>query len=204
MSLRRVAKKQLDKTTAGAALSWWNAMIHPTANPLPSALARGESQAYAVLYDRLGRAMLRVAGAILGQGGDGCEAEDAVQDVFVELVRGRERLGRVVDLDAYVFSMLRHAALRRLDRRQREQRHLRQMARVKAGKLDDGLGGLSEVGDELEAGLRALPAEQREVVTLKVDGGLTFSQIAAILNISLNTAASRYRYALEKLRQALE
>jgi RNA polymerase sigma-70 factor (ECF subfamily) len=176
-------------------------MIHPTANPLPSALARGESQAYQILYDRLGRAMMRVAGAILG---DMAEAEDAVQDVFVELVRGRERLGRVVDLDAYVFAMLRHAALRRLDRRQRERRHLRQMGPAEAEKLDDGLGGLGGVGDELEAGLRSLPAEQREVVALKVDGGLTFAQIAAILNVSPNTAASRYRYALEKLRKALE
>jgi RNA polymerase sigma-70 factor (ECF subfamily) len=56
----------------------------------------------------------------------------------------------------------------------------------------------------LEQALRALPAEQREVISLKVDGGLTFAEIAALLGVSANTAASRYRYALEKMRAALE
>ena len=48
------------------------------------------------------------------------------------------------------------------------------------------------------------PTEQREVIVLKVDAGLTFAELAAVLGISANTAASRYRYALEKLRTALE
>ncbi|MGY8716457.1 MAG: RNA polymerase sigma factor, partial [Verrucomicrobiia bacterium] len=48
-----------------------------------------------------------------------------------------------------------------------------------------------------------LPSEQREVVVLKVWGGLTFAQIAEQLDLSANTAASRYRYALTKLREAL-
>jgi len=51
--------------------------------------------------------------------------------------------------------------------------------------------------------LEALPAEQREVLALKVDGELTFEEIGGLLNVSPNTAASRYRYALEKLRDAL-
>jgi hypothetical protein len=49
----------------------------------------------------------------------------------------------------------------------------------------------------------ALPAAQREVIALKIDGGLTFAEIAAVIGTSANTAASRYRYALEKLRAAL-
>ena len=50
----------------------------------------------------------------------------------------------------------------------------------------------------------ALPPEQREVVLLKIDGELTFVQIGQVLGVSMNTAASRYRYALEKLRTTLE
>jgi RNA polymerase sigma-70 factor (ECF subfamily) len=52
--------------------------------------------------------------------------------------------------------------------------------------------------------MQSLPAEQREVISLKIDGDLTFAQIAAVFDISPNTAASRYRYALEKLRRMLE
>jgi len=56
----------------------------------------------------------------------------------------------------------------------------------------------------LERALRELPAEQREVLALKIDGGLTFARISAVLGVSPNTAASRYRYALEKLRERLK
>jgi RNA polymerase sigma-70 factor (ECF subfamily) len=57
--------------------------------------------------------------------------------------------------------------------------------------------------DALAAAVAALPDAQREVVALKIDAGLTFAEIAAVTGTSLNTAASRYRYALEKLRTAL-
>ena len=51
--------------------------------------------------------------------------------------------------------------------------------------------------------LAELPAEQRAVVHLKFWEGLTFEQIAEALDIPLNTAASRYRYGLDKLREWL-
>lgn len=55
----------------------------------------------------------------------------------------------------------------------------------------------------IEKALREVSAEQREVLVLKIWGELTFEQIAAELEISPNTAASRYRYALVALRQKL-
>ena len=63
-------------------------------------------------------------------------------------------------------------------------------------------------GDEAERlalshALASLPPEQREVVHLKVYEGCSFPEIAALVGISANTAASRFRYALERLRLAL-
>ncbi len=55
----------------------------------------------------------------------------------------------------------------------------------------------------LAVALEALPAEQKAVLVLKVWEGLTFAEIAEVLDISANTAASRYRYALDKLRAGL-
>jgi RNA polymerase sigma-70 factor (ECF subfamily) len=55
----------------------------------------------------------------------------------------------------------------------------------------------------LEKALRELPPEQREVVYLKVYEGLTFHEIGQRCEISLNTAASRYRYAIEAMRRLL-
>jgi len=56
---------------------------------------------------------------------------------------------------------------------------------------------------ELSVTLGELPPDQRAVVHLKLWEGLTFEQIAATLEIPLNTAASRYRYGLDKLRDRL-
>lgn len=161
-------------------------------------LATGDPAAYAALYARLARPLLRVATAMLA---DASEAEDAVHDVFVALARGRERLRQVEDLDAYVFASLRHAIASRINRRQSERRHWERLASIPVPAQ-----GSSEPGDEgeLSAALAALPPEQREIVVMKIDGGLTFAQIAQVLGISPNTAASRYRYALEKLRKFLE
>ena len=55
----------------------------------------------------------------------------------------------------------------------------------------------------LVAALDLLPAEQREVLTLKIWNELTFAEIASALGISQNTAASRYRYALAALKKNL-
>jgi len=55
----------------------------------------------------------------------------------------------------------------------------------------------------LAEALAELPEDQRAVVHLKLWDGLTFEQIAGALEIPLNTAASRYRYGLDKLRGRL-
>ena len=66
-------------------------------------------------------------------------------------------------------------------------------------------GGVEERERRLviEAALANLPEKQREVLVMKVWGGLTFNQIAEALAISIDTAASRYRYALARLHEEL-
>jgi RNA polymerase sigma-70 factor (ECF subfamily) len=166
----------------------------PDDRGLIDGLAQGHEQAFAALYDHLGPALFRVARALLGRRSD---AEDAVQEVFVGLLRSRESLARVENMRAYVFASLRSAAGRIAARR------------TPAADLDDvpapeARGLNAEQDAALERALRSLPPEQRELIALKIDGGLTFAEIAACLGVSPNTAASRYRYALEKLRAAFE
>lgn len=161
-------------------------------------LARGDPQAFETLYDPEGSRLYRAALAMLDRPED---AEDAVQEVFTALVRGREKLAEVRDLTAYLFAALRHAAGRRASRRAQEPVGGDAAAReavAPEAPLDDG-----PLAERLRRAIRALPAAQREVVAMKIDGQLTFAQIAEALDVSINTAASRYRYALEKLRAML-
>ncbi len=167
---------------------------------LGALLAAGDREAFAALYDRLGHRLFATARTMLASTTD---AEDVVHNLFVELARMRHRLAGVADLDAYVFTMLRHAAHRRLRRRLLADRAVSRLGHDRL--VGDGFSTPApEPADEaLAAAVAALPPEQREVVALKIDGGLTFAEIAGVIGVSANTAASRYRYALEKLRAAL-
>jgi RNA polymerase sigma-70 factor (ECF subfamily) len=166
---------------------------------LADSLAAGDPAAFAALYDRLAVRLFNTARTLTSA----ADAEDIVHDLFVELARARQRLAGVIDLEAYVFTMLRHAVSRR---RRRFTIDRKALGRIAADRLRASGAGESPPrlpDDDLAAALAALPAEQREVIALKIDGGLTFAEIAAVMHTSLNTAASRYRYALEKLRASL-
>lgn len=127
------------------------------------------------------------------------DAEDVLQESLVETWRRAQ--GRPET--ALVFATIRRRAIdlaRRSDRRA-----LREASGVEnePAWFAAPQGPDAEATALLEAEVRRLPEAQREVVTLKVWGGLTFAEIAAALEIPQGTAASRYRLALESLRQTL-
>ncbi|MBI4230399.1 MAG: RNA polymerase sigma factor [Planctomycetes bacterium] len=130
------------------------------------------------------------------------EAADALQDCFVRLALRPLRLD-LSDLRGYLFVSLRNAAAGRRRRwavwRARDKR-----GGVPALSPVDGDAGVApDEAMRIERGLAALPPEQREVVFLKVWQGISFDAIGRLLGIPMNTAASRYRYALEALRGIL-
>ncbi|MCY3023921.1 MAG: sigma-70 family RNA polymerase sigma factor [Planctomycetota bacterium] len=171
-------------------------MAIPADDALLGDLAAGREEAFAQLYDLWGERLLRAARDICGSHED---AEDAVQDVFTGLVRAGPALAGVRNLKAYLFSALHRATLRRAEKRRIE--HPMDSAGIEPATKTTPPA--AEAADRLHRALDALPAEQRAVVALKVDGDLTFEEVGAVLAVSANTAASRYRYALARLRAAL-
>lgn len=131
------------------------------------------------------------------------DAEDVVQEAFVRFWRHQRGLGG--EPQALLFTSIRRAAF---DLARRNQRRADREERADGGReeTESLFEPLAEADDRrlaIEAALRRLPAEQREVLTLKIWGELTFEEIARQLDIPLNTAASRYRYALAALRKEL-
>jgi RNA polymerase sigma-70 factor, ECF subfamily len=167
-------------------------------DPFLLELAAGTDRAYSRLYDDYAGRLYRVAISLVGRPE---EAEDAVQDVFVALIRSRQKLPQVQNLTAYLFASLRRAAGSRSARRARQPVSLEAVGEVADDKTSQAAE--SPHSERLDRALNALPAEQREVIVMKIDAELTFAEIGQILGVSANTAASRYRYALEKLRMAL-
>jgi RNA polymerase sigma-70 factor, ECF subfamily len=131
------------------------------------------------------------------------DAEDVVQEAFVRFWRHQRNLpGEPM---ALLVTSVRRAAL---DLARREGRRTLREERANFGAEPPTVAFVSPIeGEErraaIEDALRRLPPEQREVLVLKIWGELTFDQIGAELDLSPNTAASRYRYALATLRHEL-
>ena len=129
------------------------------------------------------------------------DAEDVVQEALVE---SWERTGgRGLPPLPLVFATIRRRAIDRARGEERRRRREDSSAMGDEAWFDTSV----EAGEQrelLEAGMRELEEIYREVVTLKVWGGLTFQEIAAVLEIPANTAASRYRYGLSALRKNLK
>ena len=127
------------------------------------------------------------------------DAEDVVQEAFVRFWRSR---GHVAEPAGYLFAAVKHCALDRQRARARQSRREESIAVPECEPSFD-IAEQDERGAVIAAALKELPESQREVLVLKIWGGLSFPQIAEALQISPNTAASRYRYALAKLREQL-
>ena len=132
-----------------------------------------------------------------------CDARDLLQELFTRMAA--KPLGTEIhDTKAFLFRMAHNLAIDSMRRRS---------TRVEA-ELASGVEGGIHFGEQadpdasafaqsLESALAQLPVEQRSVAWLKLWEGHTFEAIAAEQGIPLNTAASRYRYAIDKLRSLL-
>lgn len=146
------------------------------------------------LYRELGPALLAYARSVAG---DISEAEDALQEVFLSLVSTDRPLPR--EPRPYLFRAVRNACL---NRRRSAARELDR--RRAAAPLFTAPAGLEDVALDLERALDDLAPEQREVVVLRVWAQMTIEETARLLGIPPNTAASRYRYALARLRRRFQ
>lgn len=130
-----------------------------------------------------------------------CEADahELVQEAVVEAWRCQA--DGVPPAPGLVFGLIRRRAI---DLARRNVRRLKRETAAQEAAPQEWFA--PEIEDRerarlLQDALERLPVAQREVVTLKVWGDLTFAEIAEALDIPANTAASRYRYALEELRK---
>ncbi len=134
------------------------------------------------------------------------DAEDLVQETMIRLWAYQEERGHVAPDLPLAFSVLRLIAMdngRKTQRRIRRDEKIISLSHGQDIWFDSALEDDEEAA-HLRAAVKNLGEKLREVITLKIWGGLTFAQIGQTLSISNNTAASRYRYALEQLQEHLQ
>jgi RNA polymerase sigma-70 factor (ECF subfamily) len=154
----------------------------------------------ATAYDAHAGGLYRYAVMLLA---DPAGAEDAVQQAFMKLARMGRRAEAIESCAGYLRTAVRNECWRLIQKRRRWPRVVGIAAARPLIEPMHGGDVDAEERAQVEAALRRLPPEQREVIHMKLYEGHTFQQIADWLGISINTVASRYRYALDKLRVSL-
>ncbi len=132
------------------------------------------------------------------------DTHDLLQELFIRLAQRPSLLEGVRDQRAFLLRIAHNLAIDQI-----RGRGARQKSHDKWGVETEAVFAPAAGTDEgafreaLAAALGELAPEQRAVVHLKLWEGLTFEQIADLMGIPPNTAASRYRYGLDKLRHLL-
>jgi len=132
------------------------------------------------------------------------DTRDLLQEMFIKLARKPDLLRSVRAERSFLLRMAHNAAIDLARRRHTREESPEDLAAEGAGLFAPANDPDEQTFREaLSRALGELPADQRAVVHLKLWEGLTFDEIAATLDIPLNTAASRYRYGIDKLRARL-
>ena len=144
------------------------------------------------LYLMHGPALLLYGRSLLG---NRHSAEDLLHTLFMKLI---EQNALPEDPKLYLFKAMHNSALNLLRTRARQVDLAEVEPWFEAAQKD------LPVEADLRKELLELPSDQRQLIVLHIWAGLSFEEIGSVLGVSINTAASRYRYALQKLRKKLE
>lgn len=165
-------------------------------------LKRGNPDALCSIYEKYRKDLLRLAAALLNTTG---EAEDIVHDVFIDFVRSADTFKLTGSLKGYLVTCVANKArnLNRANQKKRTQ-SLSSLMEFESGLREPSQWIIAtEQFGVLNNALAKLPYEQREVIVLRLQADMKFTQIAAFQQASIKTVQSRYRYGLDKLRSLL-
>ncbi len=165
-------------------------------------LGSGDKDALGRIYEKYIDDLLRVAMSLLH---DIQAAEDCLHDVFVNFAGSVNEPRACRNVRKYLVSCVANRA-RDVLRKRARQTDCQGEQSVSPGVSYNPVSQLIEAEESARvfSSLGELPYEQREVFVLRVQGGLKFREIANLLDVSVNTIQSRYRYGVVKLREVLE
>jgi RNA polymerase sigma-70 factor, ECF subfamily len=166
---------------------------------------KGDSAAFAVVYERHATAAFSLAYRMVGTRN---AAEDVVQDAFLSLWRSGGRYERSRgSVRTWVLGIVHNRAIDALRRSMRHDRHRASdegiEERFEAKELTDVDAARNEEAREVRDALNTLPDEQCKVIELAYFGGVSQSEIAAMLETPIGTVKGRMRLGLEKMRGQL-
>jgi len=129
------------------------------------------------------------------------DAEDAVQDVYVQAFRDRAKRRQIAEVRPYLFRMVRNRCTDVLRARSRKS----SQAAVTDPGPNDTLAAMAvhEQLREIARLLDQIPEREAEVIRLRAWSDLSFAEVAIAVGAAVPTVKSRFRYGIEKLRRLL-
>lgn len=174
----------------------------------------GDRKAFPLLYERYEKGVYFLVRQYFPQTQ---RAEEVFQEVFMKVLERLDRFHAEGSFRAWLWTLSRNHCI---DRLRYQQRRPETPESALSNREEDSPGFLSQVPhgdpatdsqvyerelvDYLKKELTKLPEEQRETFLLKEQSGLTFEEIAQVMEVSINTVKSRMRYALAALRRSLK
>ncbi len=167
-------------------------------------IAANDRQALAEFYDQIAAPLFSTATRILG---DAHEAEEVVQDVFVQIWQKAATFDAALGSPfTWAMRITRNRSIDRLRSRQRRSK-LAEQFQENFEITSDGASSV-ELGEEAVGQIRStvgnLPADQHRVIEMAFFSGLTHAEIAATLDEPLGTVKARIRRGMMKLRESLQ
>lgn len=166
---------------------------------------QGDARAMDELVDRHGGSVYNFVRRFLGRD---ARVDDVVQEVWLKVLRGAGGFDGRSRFTTWVFSIARNACLDDLRKRQRLRAHHEDAEDEVAEAPDPGPPVHERVSRQeltalVDGAIEELPDELREVFLLREQTDMTFTEIAEALGIPRETAKSRMRYALLRVRKHL-
>lgn len=162
---------------------------------------RGSTEALRRIYEKYEGYLLTLATALLN---DVHAAEDVVHDCFVSLAQSADKLRVDGRLKGYLAVCVANCARDKIRSRRRRLAALHKADLTHSNATGPELSAVcNEELQQLSRAIVQLPYEQREVIMLRLQGGMKFRQIAELQNLSVNTVRSRYRYGMCRLQSLL-
>jgi RNA polymerase sigma-70 factor (ECF subfamily) len=178
----------------------------PDDKMLMSRYQDGDVQAFEILYTRHKASLFRY---FMRRGMSQDAASELFQEVWTKIIRARDRYRPTAKFTTYMYQ-LAHNCFVDYVRLQARTPSSGRLAAVDPDEIPgdsrndpENCAATTESVERFRTALAELPAEQQEAFVLREEGGLSLAEIASVTGVNPETAKSRLRYAVRKLREVL-
>ena len=165
-------------------------------------LKHGDEDALRQVYEKYKDDLRTIAGSLLH---DTYAAEDVLHDVFVSFAESIGQFQLKVSLKSYLTACIVNRVRDEFRSKKSQMIELDKAGPISSNSERPEKSVMaSERARLLTDALAQIPFDQREVIVLRLKGGMKFKEIAKVQKTSLSTVQGRYRYGLKKLRTVLD